>query len=139
MSYSSLMSDSQVLKFNKYVAKHTKKVMMEKEIEIITYRMQLKVKVSTIIAPKGRWDDFRVNVKVVECKVKCSVWNQDGTRARDNNGDLVFEYLPRQIKRSDVNNTNSNIRREVGYKCREMLCFFGIDGWRVKVEKVSHS
>ena len=133
------MTDAQVIKFNKYVAKHTKKVMMEKEIDISTYRMKLKVKVSSVIAPKSKWDDFRFNVKVVECKVKSSVWSQDGTRVRDEHGELVFEYLPRQIKRSDVNSTNHNIRREVASKCRDMLCFFGIDGWRVKVEKVNHS
>ena len=139
MSYHSLMSDEQVTKFNKYVAKQTKKVMSEKEIEIITYRRKLKVKVSSIIAPKGKWGDFRVNVKVVESKVKASVWNKDGTRTRDNNGELVFEFVPARVKRSDVNSTNNEIRRQVGYKCREMLCFFGIDGWRVKVEKVNHS
>ena len=133
------MTDEQVIKFNKYVAKQTKKVMVDKVIEVTTYRMQLKVKVSSVIAPKGKWGDFRFNVKVVESKVKASVWNQDSTRARDENGDLLFEYVPRRINRSDVNNTNNNIRREVGYKCREMLSFFGIDGWRVKVEKVTHS
>jgi len=133
------MTDEQVIKFNKYVAKQTKKVMVDKVIEVTTYRMQLKVKVSSVIAPKGKWGDFRFNVKVVESRVKASVWNQDGTRVRDNNGDLLFEYVPRRINRSDVNNTNNNIRREVGYKCREMLGFFGIDGWRIKVEKVVHS
>jgi len=133
------MTDEQVIKFNKYVAKQTKKVMVDKVIEVTTYRMQLKVKVSSVIAPKGKWGDFRFNVKVVESKVKASVWNQDSTRARDEHGDLLFEYVPRRINRSDVNNTNNNIRREVGYKCREMLSFFGIDGWRVKVEKVTHS
>jgi len=133
------MTDEQVIKFNKYVAKQTKKVMVDRVIEVTTYRMQIKVKVSSVIAPKGKWGDFRFNVKVVESRVKASVWNQDGTRVRDNNGDLLFEYVPRRINRSDVNNTNNNIRREVGYKCREMLCFFGIDGWRVKVEKVVHS
>ena len=133
------MSDEQIIKFNKYVAKHTKKVMLEKEIEIITYRRMLKVKVSTIIAPKGKWDDFRVNVKVVESRVKASVWNVDGGRARDEHGELLFEFVPRRVSRSDVNSTNNEIRRQVGYKCREMLCFFGIDGWRVKVEKVNHS
>jgi len=133
------MTDEQAIKFNKYVAKQTKNVMVDRVIEVTTYRMQLKVKVSSVIAPKGKWGDFRFNVKVVESKVKSSVWNQDGTRVRDNNGDLVFEYVPRRINRSDVNNTNNNIRREVGYKCREMLGFFGIDGWRVKVEKVTHS
>jgi len=133
------MTDEQVIKFNKYVAKQTKKVMVDKVIEVTTYRMQLKVKVSSVIAPKGKWGDFRFNVKVVESKVKASVWNQDSTRARDENGDLLFEYVPRRINRSDVNNTNNNIRREVGYKCREMLGFFGIDGWRIKVEKVTHS
>ena len=133
------MTDEQVIKFNKYVAKQTKKVMVDKVIEVTTYRMQLKVKVSSVIAPKGKWGDFRFNVKVVESRVKASVWNQDGTRVRDENGDLLFEYVPRRINRSDVNNTNNNIRREVGYKCREMLSFFGIDGWRVKVEKVTHS
>jgi glycosidase len=132
------MSDEQVIKFNKYVAKQTKKVMLEKEIEITTYRRQLKVKVSTIIAPKGKWDDFRVNVKVVESKVKASVWD-NGTRVRDEHGDLAFEFIPRRVSRADVNSTNNEIRRQVGYKCREMLCFFGIDGWRVKVEKVNHS
>jgi len=132
------MSDEQIIKFNKYVAKHTKKVMLEKEIEITTYRRQLKVKVSTIIAPKGKWDDFRFNVKVVESKVKASVWD-NGTRVRDENGELLFEFIPRRVSRSDVNNTNNEIRRQVGYKCREMLCFFGIDGWRIKVEKVNHS
>jgi ribosomal 50S subunit-recycling heat shock protein len=139
MSYNSSMSDEQVIKFNKYVAKQTKKVMLEKEIEITTYRRQLKVKVSTIIAPKGKWADFRVNVKVVESRVKASVWNVDGGRARDENGELLFEFIPRRVSRSDVNSTNNEIRRQVGYKCREMLCFFGIDGWRVKVEKVVHS
>ena len=138
MSYSPSMSDEQIIKFNKYVAKHTKKVMLEKEIEITTYRRQLKVKVSTIIAPKGKWDDFRFNVKVVESKVKASVWD-NGTRVRDENGELLFEFIPRRVSRSDVNNTNNEIRRQVGYKCREMLCFFGIDGWRIKVEKVNHS
>lgn len=133
------MTDEQVIKFNKYVAKQTKKVMVDKVIEVTTYRMQIKVKVSSVIAPKGKWGDFRFNVKVVESKVKASVWNQDSTRARDENGDLLFEYVPRRINRSDVNNTNNNIRREVGYKCREMLGFFGIDGWRIKVEKVTHS
>lgn len=133
------MSDEQIIKFNKYVAKHTKKVMLEKEIEVTTYRRQLKVKVSTIIAPKGKWDDFRVNVKVVESKVKASVWNVDGGRARDEHGELLFEFIPRRVSRSDVNSTNNEIRRQVGYKCREMLCFFGIDGWRIKVEKVVHS
>jgi glycosidase len=133
------MTDEQVIKFNKYVAKQTKKVMVDRVIEVTTYRMQIKVKVSSVIAPKGKWGDFRFNVKVVESKVKASVWNQDSTRARDENGDLLFEYVPRRINRSDVNNTNNNIRREVGYKCREMLSFFGIDGWRVKVEKVVHS
>jgi glycosidase len=132
------MSDEQIIKFNKYVAKHTKKVMLEKEIEITTYRRMLKVKVSTIIAPKGKWDDFRVNVKVVESRVKASVWD-NGTRVRDENGELLFEFVPRRVSRSDVNNTNNEIRRQVGYKCREMLCFFGIDGWRIKVEKVNHS
>ena len=138
MSYSPSMSDEQIIKFNKYVAKHTKKVMLEKEIEITTYRRQLKVKVSTIIAPKGKWDDFRFNVKVVESKVKASVWD-NGTRVRDENGELLFEFIPRRVSRSDVNSTNNEIRRQVGYKCREMLCFFGIDGWRIKVEKVNHS
>jgi glycosidase len=133
------MTDEQVIKFNKYVAKQTKKVMVDKVIEVTTYRMQIKVKVSSVIAPKGKWGDFRFNVKVVESRVKASVWNQDGTRVRDERGDLLFEYVPRRINRSDVNNTNNNIRREVGYKCREMLSFFGIDGWRVKVEKVIHS
>jgi glycosidase len=133
------MTDEQVIKFNKYVAKQTKNVMVDRVIEVTTYRMQIKVKVSSVIAPKGKWGDFRFNVKVVESKVKASVWNQDGTRARDEHGDLLFEYVPRRINRSDVNNTNNNIRREVGYKCREMLSFFGIDGWRVKVEKVIHS
>ena len=133
------MSDEQVIKFNKYVAKQTKKVMLEKEIEITTYRRKLKVKVSTIIAPKSRWDDFRINVKVVDSRVKASVWAQDGTRVRDEHGELVFEFIPARVKRSDVNSTNNEIRRQVGYKCREMLCFFGIDGWRVKVEKVNHS
>jgi len=132
------MSDEQIIKFNKYVAKHTKKVMLEKEIEITTYRRMLKVKVSTIIAPKGKWDDFRVNVKVVESRVKASVWD-NGTRVKDENGELLFEFVPRRVSRSDVNNTNNEIRRQVGYKCREMLCFFGIDGWRIKVEKVNHS
>ena len=132
------MTDEQVIKFNKYVAKQTKKVMVDKVIEVTTYRMQLKVKVSSVIAPKGKWGDFRFNVKVVESRVKASVWD-NGTRVRDENGDLVFEYVPRRINRSDVNNTNNNIRREVGYKCREMLGFFGIDGWRIKVEKVVHS
>ena len=138
MSYSPSMSDEQIIKFNKYVAKHTKKVMLEKEIEITTYRRMLKVKVSTIIAPKGKWDDFRVNVKVVESRVKASVWD-NGTRVKDENGELLFEFVPRRVSRSDVNNTNNEIRRQVGYKCREMLCFFGIDGWRIKVEKVNHS
>jgi len=133
------MTDEQVIKFNKYVAKQTKKVMVDRVIEVTTYRMQIKVKVSSVIAPKGKWGDFRFNVKVVESKVKASVWNVDGGRARDENGDLLFEYVPRRINRSDVNKTNNNIRREVGYKCREMLGFFGIDGWRVKVEKVTHS
>ena len=133
------MTDEQAIKFNKYVAKQTKNVMVDRVIEVTTYRMKLKVKVSSVIAPKGKWGDFRFNVKVVESKVKASVWNQDSTRARDENGDLLFEYVPRRINRSDVNNTNNNIRREVGYKCREMLSFFGIDGWRVKVEKVTHS
>ena len=132
------MTDEQLIKFNKYVAKQTKKVMSEKEIEIITYRRKLKGQVSSIIAPKGKWDDFRVNVKVVESRVKASVWD-NGTRVRDNNGELVFEFIPARVKRSDVNSTNNEIRRQVGYKCREMLCFFGIDGWRVKVEKVNHS
>lgn len=133
------MSDEQVIKFNKYVAKQTKKVMVEKEIEIITYRRKLKVKVSTIIAPKSRWDDFRINVKVVDSRVKASVWAQDGTRVRDENGELVFEFVPARVKRSDVNSTNNEIRRQVGHKCKDMLDFFGIHGWRVKVEKVNHS
>jgi len=138
MSYHSLMSDEQVTKFNKYVAKHTKKVMVEKEIELSTYRMQLKVKVTSVLPPKNRWENFRVNVKVVGSKVKTAIWNEDGSRKRDEEGNIVYEYRNGIIRRSDVNGTNHNIRRAVESECRAMLDFFGVDGWRVRAEKVTH-
>ena len=132
------MTDEQLIKFNKYVAKHTKKVMVEKEIELSTYRMQLKVKVTTVRPPKNRWENFRVNVKVVESKVKTAIWNEDGSRKRDEQGNIVYEYRNGIIRRSDVNGANRNIRREVESQCKTMLDFFGINGWRVRVEKVTH-
>jgi len=132
------MSDEQVTKFNKYVAKHTKKVMVEKEIELSTYRMQLKVKVTSVLPPKNRWENFRVNVKVVGSKVKTAIWNEDGSRKRDEEGNIVYEYRNGIIRRSDVNGTNHNIRRAVESECRAMLDFFGVDGWRVRAEKVTH-
>ena len=132
------MTEAQLTKFNKYVAKHTKKVMLEKEIEVSTYRMQLKIKVTTVIAPKNMWDNFRVNAKVVESKVKTAIWNEDGSRKRDEEGNIVYEYRKGIIRRSDVNGANHNIRRTVESECRGMLDFFGVDGWRVKAEKVTH-
>lgn len=132
------MTEEQLIKFNKYVAKHTKKVMLEKEIVVSTYRMLLKVKVTTVLPPKNRWENFRVNVKVVESNVKTAIWNEDGTRQRDEQGSIVYEYRKGIIRRSDVNNANHNIRRTVESECRTMLDFFGVDGWRVKAEKVTH-
>lgn len=132
------MTEEQLIKFNKYVAKQTKKVMLDKVIEVSTHRTQLKVKVTTVIAPKYKWSDFRVNVKVVESKVKTAIWNEDGSRKRDEEGKNVYEYRKGVIRRTDVNNANHNIRRAVESQCRTMLDFFGVDGWRIKAEKVTH-
>ena len=130
------MTEAQLTKFNKYVAKHIKKYMSEKEIEVRSYRKELKVKVSTVIPADGKWGNFRVNVKVTECKVKTAIWNVDGTRKRDENGDPVYEFLPGRMRRCDVNSTNHNIRSEVRQELRTMMELFGIDGWRVRLRRL---
>ena len=140
MSYSPSMSDEQIIKFNKYVAKHTKKVMMEKVIDVERHRMKLKVRVSTVIGPKDKWGYFRVNVKVLETNVKTVVRDEYGFMERDMvNGRLVYEYVPRSLRRSEVNSSNYEIRKQVENRVSSMLDFFGVDSWRVKVEKVAHS
>lgn len=133
------MSEEQILKFNKYVAKHTKKVMIDKVIEVDRHRTKLKVRVCSVIPPNGRWGNFRVNVKVLESMVEMAVRDDAGFIVRDNNGDIVYKYVPRRLRRSEVNWVNNEIRSMVGYRVEEMIEFFGIESWRVKVEKVNHS
>jgi len=139
MSYNNSMSEEQILKFNKYVAKHTKKVMIDKVIEVDRHRTKLKVRVCSVIPPNGRWGNFRVNVKVLESMVEMAVRDDAGFIVRDNNGDIVYKYVPRRLRRSEVNWANNEIRRRVGYRVEEMIEFFGIESWRVNVEKVNHS
>ena len=139
MSYNNSMSEEQILKFNKYVAKHTKKVMIDKVIEVDRHRTKLKVRVCSVIPPNGRWGNFRVNVKVLESMVEMAVRDSHGFIVRDNNENIVYKYVPRRLRRSEVNWANNEIRRRVGYRVEEMIEFFGIESWRVKVEKVNHS
>lgn len=133
------MTDEQLIKFSKYVAKQTKKVMLDKVIEVDIYRNRLKVKVSGIIPPKDKWGNYRVNVKVIECKGEVAMRGEDGFMLRDDLGNIRYEYLPRTLRRSEVNNVNYRVRDKVKYACGDMMDFFGIETWRIKVEKVAHS
>lgn len=132
------MTDEQLNKFSKYVAKQTKKVMLDKVIEVDIYRKRLKVRVSGIIPPKDRWGFYRINVKVIECKSEVAMRGEDGWMLRDNFGNVRYEYLPRTLRRSEVNNVNWKIRDKVKYACGDMMDFFGVESWRIKVEKVTH-
>jgi len=133
------MSEEQILKFNKYVAKHTKKVMIDKVIEVERYRMKLKVRVCSVIPPNGRWGNFRVNVKVLDTMVEMAVRDDAGFIVRDNNGNIVYKYVNRKLRTTEVRSVNNEVRRRVGYRVEEMIEFFGIESWRVNVEKVNHS
>lgn len=48
------MTEEQLIKFNKYVAKQTKKVMLDKVIEVKSYRSRFKVKITGILPPKDK-------------------------------------------------------------------------------------
>lgn len=138
MSYHSLLSDEQVTKFNKYVAKNTKKVMIDKVIEVNTYRRKFKVKITGIIPPDNRWGNFRVNVKVIESLCEVAVRGEDGFLLRDDIGNIKYQYVPRTLTRSEVNSCNHRIRDGVKYACGDMVEFFGVSRWDIKVEKVKH-
>lgn len=133
------MTEEQLIKFNKYVAKQTKKVMLDKVIEVISYRSRFKVKITGILPPKDKWGYYRVNVKVIECKGEVAMKGEDGYMLRDNLGDVIYEYQPKTLRRSEVNSCNWKIRDKVKYACGDMMEFFGIETWRIKVEKVVHS
>lgn len=133
------MTGEQKLKFNKYVAKQLKKVLREREIDSSTYKRKFKVKVYNIIPPKSTYGNFRVNVKVISSVGRRPMRDEYGSFLRDDDRNIIYEWTEFQMRRSEVRTLNTYIRDDVNDYTRDLLSMFGVEPWRIKVERIIHS